>query len=320
MSKSPKNPLHGWINFYKPEGMTSTQAVTAVKRLLRPEKIGHAGTLDPLASGVLPLALGDATKTVAYAMDMKKTYFFTVQFGVQTTTDDREGQVVSTCDIIPSGEQIEAVLPRFTGVILQQPPIFSALKVAGQRAYDLARAGETPALAPREIYVESLKLLEIDNNQASFVVRCGKGTYIRSLARDISAVLGSCGHVKVLQRQSVGPFDEKNAFSLESLEEILHIHPRISLPKGAELEFLAPLDIVLDDIPAVQVDTEAAAKLRHGQAIFVFALDAFEGSEESPKGQTLYKVILGGRVIALAERKGRMVHPVRVFSREETTR
>lgn len=314
MSKAPKNPLQGWINFHKPEGMTSTQAVTAVKRLLRPEKIGHAGTLDPLASGVLPLALGDATKTVAYAMDMKKTYLFTLQFGVQTTTDDREGQVISTSDIIPSGEQIEAVLPQFMGRILQRPPIFSALKVEGQRAYALARAGETPQLAPREIYIESLRLIGSQDSQADLVVRCGKGTYIRSLARDIATALGSCGHVKMLKRQSVGPFDEKNAISLESLEEILHIHPRNSLPQGAELGFLAPLDIVLDDIPAVQVDTEAAAKLKHGQAVFVFALDAFEGSEEeSPKGQTLYKVKLGRRVIALAERKGRMIHPVRVF-------
>ena len=217
MARTKKgNPVHGWVVLDKPAGMTSTQAVGAIKRLFEAQKAGHAGTLDPLATGILPIALGEATKTVPFAVDGEKAYRFTVRFGAETDTDDAEGEVVRTSDALPARPAIEALLPRFTGEIMQVPPQFSAIKVDGDRAYDLARDGEEVVLEPREVMIEDLYLIDMpDAATAVFEARCGKGTYVRALARDMGRALGCFGHVIELRRTRVGSFDEAASVTLE---------------------------------------------------------------------------------------------------------
>ncbi|KTR84414.1 pseudouridine synthase [Novosphingobium barchaimii] len=262
----------GWIILDKPLGLGSTQAVAAVKRNLREAgfgkgtKVGHGGTLDPLATGVLPIALGEATKLTGRMLDADKAYEFTVRFGEETDTLDLEGAVIATSDVWPTMPEIEAVLPRFTGPIAQVPPAYSALKVDGQRAYDLARAGEAVELASRSVVVHALDIVHVDTvaggdriHALTLLAKVSKGTYIRSLARDIAQALGTCGTVTMLRRIKAGPFDLSHAISLDKLNEI---------GKGAPLEHVTlPLEAGLDDIPAIDLDPEQAKAVRQGRVL-----------------------------------------------------
>ena len=251
MKYDPKTSPHGWLVVDKPLGMSSHQVVGKVRRILNSKKIGHAGTLDPLASGVLPLAIGEATKTMQFAMNTTKTYRFTICFGNSTTTDDAEGEVLDNSEHRPSRQDILDILHDFTGEIEQIPPAYSAIKVDGKRAYALARKGETPEMTARNVYIHDLTLLDIpDVNHATLEVTCGKGTYVRSLARDIAQKLGSCGHVSYLRRTQVGNFLEKDTILLENLEKIVHSAP----PSDGLSEVLLPVDAVLDDIPVLHLD------------------------------------------------------------------
>ena len=269
--KKQRNPVTGWLILDKPYGMTSTQAVGKIRFLFNAEKAGHGGTLDPLATGLLPIALGEATKTVSYAMDGRKVYRFTARWGEERTTDDLEGEVSATSDRRPSGEEIESILPRFTGEIMQAPPTFSAIKVDGERAYDLARAGEVVELAERPILIEALRLVDVpDRDHATFEVTCGKGTYIRSLARDMGRALGTAAHVTMLRRVAVGPFTEDHMISLENLTELGHKAPGGDAKTGA----LLPIETVLDGIPALAIDEEQARRLKLGQAVLLRGANA----------------------------------------------
>ncbi|WP_324696843.1 tRNA pseudouridine(55) synthase TruB [Novosphingobium aerophilum] len=257
---------HGWIILDKPLGLGSTQAVAAVKRNLREAgygkkvKVGHGGTLDPLATGVLPVALGEATKLAGRMLDASKSYLFTVRFGSETDTLDLEGKVIATSDVRPALEQVEAVLPRFTGPIEQVPPIYSALKVDGERAYDLARAGQEVELKTRAVTILDLRLERFDPEEgATLLAHVSKGTYIRSLARDVAQALGTRGTVTMLRRVKAGPFDLSHAISLDKLNEI---------GKGAPLEqILLPLEVGLDDIPAIDLGPEQARAVRQGRVL-----------------------------------------------------
>lgn len=268
MARGRKGEKHsGWVVLDKPLGISSTQALGKVRALLQAQKAGHGGTLDPLASGILPLAFGEATKLIPYAMDGAKEYHFTVRWGVATATEDAEGAVTATSTVRPSEVAIRAALPAFIGTISQQPPAYSALKIDGERAYDLARAGETVVLAPRQVQITDLQYVYApDADHAAFVVACGKGTYVRALARDMALALGTVGHVSALRRSRVGPFNLSQAISLEKLTELAH--------KGEALTALQPLTLALDDIPARVVDQQEAQRLRHGQTILATPSEA----------------------------------------------
>jgi tRNA pseudouridine55 synthase len=256
--------INGWIILNKPLGLSSAQGVAAVKRILRQAglkvpRIGHGGTLDPLATGVLPIALGEATKLAGRMLDAAKGYDFTVSWGAETTTLDAEGPVIATSPARPPLAAIQAVLPRFTGPISQQPPAYSALKVEGQRAYALARAGEAVALAFRDVTIHSLDLLSHDAGNATFRCQVSKGTYIRSLARDLALALGTFGHVTMLRRTQSGPFGLEAAISLDKLAELV---------QGAALEqAILPVVAGLDDIPALAIGPDQAAMLRQGRVL-----------------------------------------------------
>ena len=293
MSKPPRNRLNGWLNLNKPLGISSAGAVGKVKYLLRPEKIGHAGTLDPLATGVLPLALGEGTKCVNLLMDAKKTYEFTVTFGERRSTDDAEGEVVATSSHIPSANEIKAVLDRFTGPIQQTPPIYSAIKVDGERAYALARAGEAVELKSREVTVHVLEWRGLNGREAQFSAQVSKGTYIRSLGRDIAQALGSEGYISRLHRAAVGPFTDRNAISLDFLEESGHKAPP-----------LWPLHTALDDIPAHALDGSQLTRLRQGQAIQL--------ANPIPPTELL-AAMFEGQLVALARTDGRTIFPTRLI-------
>lgn len=256
--------ISGWVNFDKPLSMGSTQAVGKIRRLFDAQKAGHAGTLDPLASGILPIALGEATKTVSFMQDAGKSYEVTVLFGAATTTDDREGALTDSNDMRPETADIEAALPHFTGHIEQVPPQFSALKKDGARAYDLARAGETVALAPRAVRIDAIKIMaRPDNDRVKLKVDCGKGVYIRALARDLGRFLGGFAHVEALRRTRVGPFDEKTALGLEKLDALGHDARDLAALEAC----LLPLETALDDIPALALDDDTASRIKQGQAI-----------------------------------------------------
>ena len=274
--------MHGWIILDKPLGLGSTQGVSAVKRALRDGKygkfkVGHGGTLDPLATGVLPIALGEATKLAGRMLDSDKVYDFTIGFGVETDTLDLEGKEIATSDVRPSLAEIEAVLPRFTGPIDQVPPAYSALKVDGERAYDLARAGEEVKLASRAVTIHDLTLQAYDADSATLRAHVSKGTYIRSLARDIAQALGTVGHVTMLRRVKAGPFTLDSAISLDKLDEAA---------KGRTLEhLLLPLRAGLDDIPALSLTPDQAGLLRQGQVLAGIAKEDgqyFACLEETP--------------------------------------
>ncbi len=269
--KKRGKPVHGWVVFDKPLNMSSTQAVGKIRWLFDAEKAGHGGTLDPLATGLLPIALGEATKTVQWAMDGRKTYRFRIQWGAETETDDLEGAVTAQSEQRPSRNRVESILSKFTGEITQVPPIYSALKIDGERAYDLARAGEKPEMTPRQVLIEELQLLDASNpDHADFETVCGKGTYIRALARDIGRALGCLGHLTLLRRTQVGSFTEKDMISLEMLEELRH------RPDGVEAlnEALHSIVTVLDGIPALAVMDQDAAKLRQGQSVLLRGANA----------------------------------------------
>lgn len=285
---------HGFLILDKPTGMSSAQAVGEVKRMLRCKKIGHGGTLDPLASGILPLAIGEATKAFDYIASSIKSYRFTIHFGQERSTDDAEGEVTASTTTIPTRAEIEAVLPSFCGRIQQVPPAYSALKVDGKRAYALARAGQEVVLEAREIEVHSLVLQQFEGAYATLEVSCGKGTYVRSLARDIARKVNSLGYVSMLRRTAVGKFNESQAISLEKCRELVH--------SGALFKAWVTLELALDDIPAIEVDAQQASKLRQGQSI---AVDAAEG-------RILVKT--SGQVLAFAEVEEGRLRPVRVLN------
>ena len=269
--KKRGEPVHGWVVLDKPYGMTSTQAVGKIRWLFNAEKAGHGGTLDPLATGLLPIALGEATKTAQWAMDGRKIYRFTAKWGEERNTDDLEGEISATSVSRPSRNSIAKILNRFTGEIQQVPPAFSAIKIDGERAYDLARAGEAVALAARAVTIESLTLIDIPGaDHATFEVICGKGTYIRALARDIGRVLGCFGHVTMLRRIAVGPFTEAQMIPLEVLEELRHKAPGDNAMKGV----LRPIETVLDGIPAWPVKDAEAQRLSHGQPVLLRGANA----------------------------------------------
>lgn len=303
--------MHGFLLIDKPEGITSAQAVARVKRLAgRKTKVGHGGTLDPLASGLLPVALGEGTKLLSLCLEGDKTYRFTLRFGEATETDDREGRVVETSAARPSDKEIRDILHRFTGGITQTPPAYSALKVEGKRAYALARAGEVVALAPRRVEIRTLTLLERpDADHATFEVACGKGMYVRSLARDMARALGSCGHVSMLRRTGVGKFRVDNAFSLAKEEETVHNAPALEGP-DALTKHVLPLETALDDIPAVRVEAAVARKLRHGQPVPLYQCHPLRGSPP----YTLVAVLESGKLVALAVEEQGMLKPQRVFN------
>ena len=269
--KKRGQPVHGWVVLDKPLGMTSTQAVGKIRRLFDAEKAGHGGTLDPLATGMLPIALGEATKTVQWAMDGRKVYRFEVTWGAERTTDDLEGEITAHSDLRPTPINIESILTDFQGVILQAPPAFSAIKIDGERAYDLARAGETVEIAERPVTIEKLVLVGCpDDNHAIFEVSCGKGTYVRSLARDMGRKLGCLGHVSMLRRIAVGPFVEADMIPLETLAEMSHK----PLGNSAENGALRPLETVLDGIPALALKDAEAQRLKQGQSILLRGANA----------------------------------------------
>jgi len=261
-SASLKPVVHGWLVLDKPLGLTSTQALGKARRFVGGKKVGHGGTLDPLASGILPLAFGEATKLIPYVMDGEKEYVFTATWGEARTTDDAEGEVSAKSSVRPREEEILSAMQSFIGLITQTPPIYSAIKIDGERAYDLARDGQTPEMTPRQVRIYEFDLVKvIDRNQASFRVVCGKGTYIRALARDLAELLGTCGYVSALRRTRVGPFDLSKAISLEKLEELSH--------KGAAQEALLGIGSALDDIPGLNLTASEAQTLRTGQSLLI---------------------------------------------------
>jgi tRNA pseudouridine55 synthase len=303
--KRDKRDVHGWVILDKPVGMTSTHAVSLVKRQFNAKRAGHAGTLDPLASGALPIALGEATKTVPFVMDSRKLYRFTVRWGEERDTDDAEGRVVARSDQRPGRDAIIALLPSFTGTIDQVPPQYSAIKVEGERAYDLARDGEQVELAARPVEIGRLELVEVrDPDHAVLEAECGKGTYVRSLARDLGRALGCFGHVSALRRAAVGPFGEKSMILLEQLEALCH---RAASGEGSLADALMPVETALDDIPALAVSGADAARLQRGQAVLLRGRDA-------PNFRGAVYVTVSGRLLALAELDRGEIVPKRVFN------
>jgi len=300
-----KHDVHGWVVLDKPVGMTSTHAVSIVKRLFKARRAGHAGTLDPLASGCLPIALGEATKTVPFVMDGKKLYRFTVQWGEERDTDDAEGRVTETSRNRHDAAAIKALLPRYTGAIMQTPPRYSALKIEGERAYDLARDGETVELAAREVQIDRLELVETpDENTAVFEAECGKGTYVRALARDFGRELGCFGHICELRRLRVGTFGEKTMILLADLEAMCQ---KAAAGEARLADALLPVETALDDIPALAVSGADAARLQRGQAVLLRGRDA-------PIFRGTVQVMTEGHLVALAEVDRGEIVPKRVFN------
>ena len=291
--------VDGWVILDKPLGLGSTPAVSRVRRLFGAQKAGHGGTLDPLASGVLPIALGEATKTVPFVMDGRKEYRFTLCFGQARSTEDAEGEVTAASDHRPTDDGIRGALAAFVGEVEQVPPAFSALKIDGKRAYDLARAGQPVALKPRRVLIERLELLgRPDADHADFVVSCGKGTYIRSLGRDLALSLGTVGYLSALRRTAVGPFREEAAISLPKLEALGHI--------PALFGALAPVATALDDIPALALTEAQADRLRQGQPVLL--------TRDAPPSGALLRAESGSRLVALVRSDGASLQPVRVFN------
>ena len=301
MSRKRKGDIvNGWVVLDKPAGLGSTTAVSIVRRLFNAQKAGHAGTLDPAASGVLPIALGEATKTIPYVMDGEKRYAFTVRFGQATDTDDAEGSIIAETDVLPSKEEVLKVLPLFIGEIEQIPPKYSAIHVDGKRAYDLARNQQEVVLQPRRIRVDNLRLIEpFDARNACFEVDCGKGTYVRSLARDIAEKVGSLGHVTSLRRLKCAKFSTENAFLLEYLRSIEHSSNWTGV--------LLPVETVLDDIPALAVTREQAAKLSNGNFLPTSFFPDVPAVE-------VFQAKLDNRLIALVRVRDEMIRPVRLIN------
>ncbi|MFM9974113.1 MAG: tRNA pseudouridine(55) synthase TruB [Beijerinckiaceae bacterium] len=304
MSKPRREKLKvdGWLVLDKPVGVTSTHALAIVKRLYKASKAGHAGTLDPLASGILPLAFGEATKTVPYVMDGEKAYRFTVTWGVETNTDDSDGEMVNSSAERPTQAQIEAILPRFRGVVMQMPPQFSALKVQGERAYDLARDGEVVKLEPREVEIPMLRLVAQTEDTATFEAECGKGTYVRALARDFGRLLGCFGHITALRRTRVGPFTEMEAASIPDLQAAGEAGPHAP----DLLAMMQPVERGLSSLMEIAIGSHEAQRLMNGQSVMLRGRDA--------------PIVLGhayathqGKLIALVEGENGELKPRRAF-------
>lgn len=300
-------PVHGWVCLDKPLGMGSTQAVSAVRRLFDANKAGHAGTLDPLASGILPIALGEATKTVPFMMEARKVYRFTIEWGSSTDSVDREGAVIARSDVRPDVDGVRATLPTFVGEIQQVPPAFSAIKVDGRRAYDLAREGVEVELKSRPVTIHSAEVTAApDVDHVEIRIETGKGVYVRSLARDLAVALGAEGHVSALRREQVGPFSLENAVTLDSLEQMVH--------SGAASEGLLPVATALDDIPGLAVTDQDAFSLRQGRPIVLLPRQV-----ETLKGQLqgdarTVSVFLGQTLVALGQLRAGRLEPDRVFN------
>ncbi len=301
--RRPKRDVNGWLVLDKPVGMTSTHAVSVIKRLFAAKRAGHAGTLDPLASGCLPIALGEATKTVPFVMDGRKTYHFTVRWGEERDTDDAEGRVVASSPARPAPEAIRALLPRFTGTIAQVPPRYSALKIEGERAYDLAREGKVVELAARPVDIHRLELVATpDAEHAVLAAECGKGTYVRALARDLGRELGCLGHVVALRRTAVGPFGQDCAVTLDALQAA--ISPAAEhLPESA----LLPVATGLAALPALVVSRADAGRLARGQTVLLRGRDA-------PLMEGFVAVSAQGALVALAEVEKGELRPRRIFN------
>jgi len=295
--KRKGDKVDGWLVVDKPLGISSAKVVGAVKYALGAQKVGHGGTLDPLASGILPIGLGEATKTMPYIVDATKEYAFDVFWGVSTDSDDSEGEILHKGGSIPSAADVESVLPEFVGEIEQIPPAYSAIKIDGERAYKLARSGEQVVMKSRVVEIQSLTIVSHEEiaNKTSFHVTCGKGTYVRSLGRDIALKLGTYGHITALRRLRVGPFALDRAISLEKLQELGH--------SARAAEYLLPITTALDDIPAVAVTETEAKAIKHGQSF-----------PTSKAKQGTVVLMAGDLPIALAEVKGEMVRPLRVFN------
>ncbi len=307
------DPVHGWVCLDKPLDFTSTDAVSRVRRLFNAQKAGHAGTLDPLATGVLPIALGEGTKTVPYLMEADKAYRFTIAWGETTASFDREGAVIARSDVRPSAADIEPLLPDFIGQVSQVPPAFSAIKVDGERAYDLAREGIEVTLQARIVRIDDCRLVDIpDRDHAVFEVDCGKGTYIRAIVRDLAEKLGACGHVSELRRTRVGPFLAEDSIGVEYLADLVH--------RGAGSEALLPVETALDDIPALAVTDEDAFRLKQGRAIVLLPrqvetlrprlLPRIVGGQDASR---TVSAVLDGKVVALCEMRAGRLNPTRVF-------
>lgn len=284
---------HGWIILDKPVGITSTKAGSIVKRLFKQKKLGHAGTLDPFASGILPLALGEATKVMPYVISDTKEYEFEITFGEERDTGDLDGQTTSTCTTIPTADQIQSVLSQFTGQITQIPPKYSALKINGERAYELARRGEEVEMKSRQVMIHELELIKVQDNTAFLRVLCGTGTYVRSLGQDIARAVGSLGYLSVLRRTKVGRFSLKDSVKLDILKNSDYMN-------NVD-DYVLPIRAVLDDIPAVPVCAQQAVYIRQGRSI---DLPGFSGT---------VLVLENGIELALCEGDGDLIHPKRVF-------
>ena len=304
--KRKGDAVSGWICLDKPYDLTSTHAVSRVRRAFNAQKAGHAGTLDPLATGILPIALGEATKTVAFMVDADKAYRFTIAWGRTTATYDREGETLAESDVRPTLSQVEAVLPRFVGEITQVPPIYSAIKVDGERSYDLARAGEAVELAPRTVTVHSARVAEApDADHVTLEIECGKGTYVRAICRDLADALGACGHVSELRRTRVGCFSDKTAVTLEMLEDLGH--------KARQSEALLPVETALDDIPELAVTEEDAFRLKQGRSIVLVPRQVEAVKARLKPGCRIVSAMLGGAIVALCEMRAGRLEPSRVF-------
>jgi tRNA pseudouridine55 synthase len=302
-----KRDVNGWLVLDKPVGMTSTHAVSVVKRLFAAKRVGHAGTLDPLASGCLPIALGEATKTVPFVMDGRKTYHFTVRWGEERDTDDAEGRVVAANAARPTPDQVRALLARFTGTIAQVPPRFSALKIEGERAYDLAREGKMVELAPRPVDIHRLEFVAMpDAEHAVLAAECGKGTYVRALARDLGRALGCLGHVAALRRTSVGSFTEDCAVTVDALQAACRTSPDPD-PDNVPTALLLPVEAGLAALPSLVVSRADAGRLARGQAVLLRGRDA-------PLMGGFVAVFAQGTLVALAEVEKGELRPRRIFN------
>lgn len=299
--------VDGWVCLDKPFEMGSTEAVSRVRRLFNAQKAGHAGTLDPLASGILPIALGEATKTVPMMMEAKKVYRFTLNWGVSTDSVDREGEIVARSDVRPTVDQVKAALPAFVGEIDQVPPRFSAIKVDGARAYDLARDGAAFELQARRVTIHSAEVTDApDADHVEIVILTGKGVYVRSLARDLAVMLGAEGHVSALRREQVGPFSTENAVTLDSLEEMVH--------RGAASEGLLPVATALDDIPELAVTDQDAFSLRQGRPIVLLPRQVETLKDRLSGGSRTVSAFQGQTLVALCQLRAGRLEPDRVFN------
>ena len=299
--------VNGWVCLDKPFEMGSTDAVSKVRRLFDAQKAGHAGTLDPLASGILPIALGEATKTVPFMMEAEKVYRFTINWGVSTDSVDREGEIIARSDVRPPVEAVRAALPAFVGEIDQTPPRFSAIKVDGQRAYDLAREGADFELESRRVTIYEAEVADApDADHVELTIRTGKGVYVRSLARDLAVMLGAEGHVSALRRERVGPFSVENSVTLDFLTDLVH--------RDAALEGLLPVATALDDIPELAVTDQDAFSLRQGRPIVLLPRQVETLKSRLRDGSRTVSAFQGQTLVALGQMRAGRLEPDRVFN------